>query len=565
MEKKCLAGLLICLGVLILSGSAGAAERRYTDLPPDSPYAPAVEYCAEQGWIQGTGDGAFSPDRLMTRAMLVQVLANRTSDYQAEDYNRYAGLSSINNRAYADVSPQAWYAQAVDWARTMGLVRGVGEDRFEPDRPLTREEFAQLLYVYAYRTGNRAEGSAGRAAEAFSDFSECYASTRDAVNWAVEEGLLTGFEEKLSPKAGVTRAQAALVFYRAKELLQNDTVAILFDLDPEEVVRLEVRNGNSGRTHEFTDPDVIREVVEKFNSFRYSEAVEETRSGWTMALNMYGKNGKELVRATVKPDALDFASYLYIGSTKGVFTWEWMQSMLEPPAVFQFEENTVERIVILNRQGECLQERDASPEERADIVRRLNAFRSRASYPQDTADGALSLEIYEAGKDGPARISLDTSSAVWNGTVYESYTGNCFPKVWRNELLGTEEVPFDENAVREGEALFHFDLEDVEEVCLSPVSYGLDGVSPWRPDGDAAKIEEAVKRLNAFRYVRTAQRTGSLEGADYGIQLSGKRLTNWWYYIGPDFIEWNGTVYYAGENAPCFTEEWLASRAFQEN
>ena len=236
--------------------------------------------------------------------------------------------------------------------------------------------------------------------------------------------------------------------------------------------------------------------------------------------------------ATVCPDALELHTDLYISSVEGAFTWEWMQQMLEVPHLLELDPGLVEDIELRGGAGKW---RKAAAEEQADILQRLNGFCPRTSYERAPAEGALELVIRRTDSSAPLRLFLESSALVWNGVRYESYTGNCFPKVWRNELLGVQEAPFREDAVRKGEALFHFDRNDVESVVLN-ITDDHDGGGIWRMPEDAAQIGEAVKRLNAFRYTSTAKRTGLIEEGTYGIQLTGKHWRGLHHFSGHDLL-----------------------------
>ena len=59
--------------------------------------------------------------------------------------------------SFDDVADGAWYAEAVRWAASEGIVTGVSESEFAPNANITREQMAAILYRYAgykdYDTG----------------------------------------------------------------------------------------------------------------------------------------------------------------------------------------------------------------------------------------------------------------------------------------------------------------------------------------------------------------------------------------------------------------------------
>jgi len=106
----------------------------YADVPADAWYAEAVAWCREQGLMVGTGGGKFSPDRTMTRAMLVTVL------------HRLAGAPAASSPAdFPDVKAGQWYTEAVSWASSEKIVLGYPSGRFGTSDPVTHEQLALIL------------------------------------------------------------------------------------------------------------------------------------------------------------------------------------------------------------------------------------------------------------------------------------------------------------------------------------------------------------------------------------------------------------------------------------
>ena len=106
-----------------------------------------------------------------------------------------------------------WCADAVTWAAEAGFVQGVGEERYEPNRLVTRQEFALILY--------RGAGSPDPYAYTLKDFADQGAVSgwaRDAVRWCVGSALLNGKDDKrLAPRDTIIVAEAALMLQRAEK------------------------------------------------------------------------------------------------------------------------------------------------------------------------------------------------------------------------------------------------------------------------------------------------------------------------------------------------------------
>jgi len=184
------------------SGSGlGASASQFSDLTAGSWDYEAVRSALKNGLMNGTSAHTFSPDAPMTRAMLVTILW------------RMAGQPSAKTSPFKDVVSGSWYAQAVHWAYDRGIVTGVSETAFAPNDPVTREALVTILYRYASLRQNLP--AADDQTSRFADGRQVSAFAREAVNWALQTGLLTGVRKTtLSAKGLATRAQIAVLIER---------------------------------------------------------------------------------------------------------------------------------------------------------------------------------------------------------------------------------------------------------------------------------------------------------------------------------------------------------------
>ena len=125
-----------------------APEQIFADVPVDAYYYEAVKWAAEKGITGGIGNGLFAPDLNCTRAQIVTFL------WRAAGSPEPKGTVS-----FADVSAGSYYAKAVAWAVENGITGGTGNGLFSPDATCTRAQSAAFLYRAA---GSPAvNGSAG--------------------------------------------------------------------------------------------------------------------------------------------------------------------------------------------------------------------------------------------------------------------------------------------------------------------------------------------------------------------------------------------------------------------
>ena len=128
--------------VTFLWRAAGCPEPKtnlssFTDIDADSYYAKAVLWALENGITSGTSKTAFSPDMECSRAQMAAFLC-RMADGKAE--------SDVN--AFADVKPDAYYADSVQWAVENGITSGTGAGKYSPDATCTRGQMVTFMYRY---------------------------------------------------------------------------------------------------------------------------------------------------------------------------------------------------------------------------------------------------------------------------------------------------------------------------------------------------------------------------------------------------------------------------------
>ena len=170
----------------------------FIDVAPNAWYKDAVQYAYDNGLMTGVSADAFAPEQTTTRAMIVSILA------------RLEGVTSAQAAGFADVSDE-WYATAVNWAASAGVVSGTGDGNFSPNAAITREQLAAMLMNYSAWKGE--DVSARADLSAYSDQPSTWAE--ETMSWAVAEGLISGVTNtELQPQGNATRAQVAAILQR---------------------------------------------------------------------------------------------------------------------------------------------------------------------------------------------------------------------------------------------------------------------------------------------------------------------------------------------------------------
>ena len=178
----------------------------FTDVSENDWYYDNVRYVYENHLFQGISDTQFSPKDSMDRGMMTTVLY------------RLAGEPDVEySPVFTDIPDGLWYTAGTVWAGKNGIVTGVGDGRFDPDSSVTRQQIAVILYNYARYVN--ADTSARGDLSGYADESQVASWARDAVSWAVAEGIIKGSDNRLTPGASATRAEVAAMLQRFAQWL----------------------------------------------------------------------------------------------------------------------------------------------------------------------------------------------------------------------------------------------------------------------------------------------------------------------------------------------------------
>ncbi len=133
-------------------------------------------------------------------------------------YKLSGAKKTENVSKFTDVKDGEWYTDAVNWAVVNGIASGYSDGTFKPSRAVTREEFSSLLYRYA-----GSPEDAGMILQEYDDYSSMSDFAKPSLRWCVHNGLLFGIDEdrrELAPKKFATRGQLASIIMRYMELNQ---------------------------------------------------------------------------------------------------------------------------------------------------------------------------------------------------------------------------------------------------------------------------------------------------------------------------------------------------------
>lgn len=190
----------------------------FTDVAQDDSvnwYYGPVKFVYERGIFSGMSATTFEPNRTMTRAMLVSVLARMNG----------VDLTTYSTTTFDDVDASAWYAPAVAWAKEAGIVSGYnnsdGTYSFRPTDVILRQDMAVMIQNFLLMQ-NGEDLATTKEAIAFRDEAEIASYAKMAVASMQKAGIISGVQRGedafFLPRNTAKRAEAAVMIWQA---LQN--------------------------------------------------------------------------------------------------------------------------------------------------------------------------------------------------------------------------------------------------------------------------------------------------------------------------------------------------------
>ncbi|WP_069998543.1 S-layer homology domain-containing protein [Cellulosilyticum sp. I15G10I2] len=174
----------------------------------------SIEYVVGRGLLFGTTETTFSPNAATTRGMLVEALG-RLAGVDAKVYTA---------NSFTDVKIGSAYQPYIEWAYSNGIIQGMGNQEFAPDRSITREEIAVIFTNYAKATGYTLPIT--RSAATYADASSIGSIYKTAVRAMQQAGIMMGGSDNtFSPKASATRAEVSSMLERYVKMTMDPATA----------------------------------------------------------------------------------------------------------------------------------------------------------------------------------------------------------------------------------------------------------------------------------------------------------------------------------------------------
>lgn len=229
--------LALVFSLLCLGAPLPARAVRFSDVPRGSWYEASVTELVNRGVLKGTTPTTFSPGGTLTRAEFATMLA-RTALTEQE-------LAQYNYRGdFSDVAQNRWYNKYINWAYEAGVIKGQGQGKFGPGRPVTRQDMAVMVMNFATATGQVLPARVASAS--FSDYGSISGYAASSVMKCQRGGVINGYKDgTFRPKRTATRAEAAKLYatfldyvesagYKLVHKRINGTAVAAVEFDPKD-------------------------------------------------------------------------------------------------------------------------------------------------------------------------------------------------------------------------------------------------------------------------------------------------------------------------------------------
>jgi len=194
-------------GVELIYEEKGKVQDVFDDVNEGDWFVSFVQYVYDNDLMTGKGTNTFAPNTPIRREEFTQIL-----------YNHMGKPEVTIDNPYTDVK-DAWYKNSVLWAKENNIANGKVRDEkvvFDVGKDITREELALMLYKYAKLRNYNLERTEG-VCEEYKDGSKVSSWAKEAMEWAVSQGIITGKggkgvaknEMRIDPQGSATRAECA--------------------------------------------------------------------------------------------------------------------------------------------------------------------------------------------------------------------------------------------------------------------------------------------------------------------------------------------------------------------
>ena len=183
-------------GIFVL----GYNEVNFKDVQDGYWYSNAVNFIAARGITSGIDKDNFGLNQNVTRGQFITMLS------------KAYGIKPMKGDNFSDVKPGSYYEGYTAAAKQLGISSGVGNNEFDPEKQISRQEMMVLFYNYLKATNQLPEGT-GKKASDFNDVQDVASWAIEGINYFTSNGIIAGANNNISPKGTSKRSELVQILY----------------------------------------------------------------------------------------------------------------------------------------------------------------------------------------------------------------------------------------------------------------------------------------------------------------------------------------------------------------
>ena len=221
--------IFVTMNMSALSGSAAKGDTKFSDVTSDYSWAyDAINKLVEKGAISGVDNKRFAPDDSVTKEQFAKMLVGALEIELLDETE-----DSDKEITYRDVKSDKWSYGYINAVSEYFYDDSYGSGVFNPTEKYTREKCAYAIAMalgYGGKSSNLLDGSV--LEDNFKDADDVAPALKNAIAMTVERGIVKGSDEYIRPAGYVTRAEAAVLLYRAMEYKDRNSQNLFITRTP---------------------------------------------------------------------------------------------------------------------------------------------------------------------------------------------------------------------------------------------------------------------------------------------------------------------------------------------
>ncbi len=226
--------LFITMNMTSLSGNAASGKTKFYDVTSEYSWAyDAINDLVKDDAISGVDETHFKPDESVTKEQFAKMLVGAL-DINIPDEKADAEDEAIPDEliTYSDIDENRWSRKYIDASAEFFYDDSFGSDAFNPEENYTREKCAYAISMALGYAGKEANLLDKEVLGDFKDEDEITPALKSALAMSVERGIVKGSDKRIRPKGEVTRAEAAVLLYRAKQYKNRNSQDLFITQTP---------------------------------------------------------------------------------------------------------------------------------------------------------------------------------------------------------------------------------------------------------------------------------------------------------------------------------------------